>query len=122
VVEDTPVIVNLPWPDRRLFPNAHSRSLWISGIVREHRQAAYLAAKAEGPITVDDLGAIPVWVKFMPPDKRRRDLDGMLSACKPYLDGIADALEVNDSWFNPVTLVRCPPTKGGEVEVEIGEA
>ena len=55
---------------------------------------------------------------FMP-DKRRRDLDGCLSAVKAGLDGIADAYQINDFNINPITIRRCEPVKGGRVEVRI---
>ena len=49
---------------------------------------------------------------------RRRDVDGMLSACKSAIDGIADVLGVDDSkWvFN---LRRSAPKAPGTVRIEI---
>jgi crossover junction endodeoxyribonuclease RusA len=62
---------------------------------------------------------IPVAITFHPPDKRRRDTDGMLSALKSSLDGVADALQVDDSLFDLSLTVR-EPVKGGEVVVTVG--
>lgn len=55
----------------------------------------------------------------MQPDRRARDRDNLLAASKPSLDGIADALGVNDARFNPVIIRRGYSLKDGFVMVEI---
>jgi crossover junction endodeoxyribonuclease RusA len=40
------------------------------------------------------------------PDKRHRDADNCLAAAKAGLDGMADALGVNDRHFQPITIYR----------------
>lgn len=57
-------------------------------------------------------------ITFNPPDRRRRDLDNMLAACKAYLDGISDALGVDDSNFK-LTIQKGEVVKGGQVVVEV---
>ena len=59
-------------------------------------------------------------VRFFPPDNRNRDEDGMVSSVKSQLDGIADALGVNDGRFRLSHEVE-GVTKGGRVIVEISE-
>lgn len=54
----------------------------------------------------------------MPPDSRRRDLDGFIASMKPYLDGIADAIGINDRAFIPVAFWG-EKVRGGAVEVTI---
>jgi crossover junction endodeoxyribonuclease RusA len=39
-------------------------------------------------------------------DKRHRDADNCLAAAKAGLDGMADALGVNDRHFQPITIFR----------------
>jgi hypothetical protein len=68
-----------------------------------------------GPIDADSLN---VTLTFFPPDNRRRDLDGMLSASKALIDGVADSLEVDDSKW-AITLRRGDVVKGGNVRFEI---
>lgn len=43
---------------------------------------------------------VKVYFEFTVKDKRRRDIDGMVSACKPYLDGLvkAGAIPDDDCW------------------------
>ena len=47
----------------------------------------------------------------MAPDRRHRDLDNLLAASKPIIDGMAQALGVDDSRFKPI-LVDCVYTGG----------
>ncbi|KQM58771.1 hypothetical protein ASE65_10430 [Sphingomonas sp. Leaf16] len=57
-------------------------------------------------------------IRFVPPDHRRRDDDGMIGAFKHGRDGIADALGVDDHSFRP-TYEFAEPEKPGRVVVEI---
>jgi len=40
---------------------------------------------------------------------------------KPMLDGIAEALGVNDRRFNPIMITRGPTVKGGSITVLIDD-
>lgn len=64
-------------------------------------------------------GDIGMRITFMQPDNRARDRDNLLAASKPAIDGIADALGVNDARFNPVVIRRGYSIKNGYVMVEI---
>lgn len=56
---------------------------------------------------------------FYPPDKRRRDDDGLLSSMKAARDGIADALGIDDHRFVSHPYVKEEVRKGGAVVVRI---
>lgn len=110
----------LPWPDRRLHPN--SRCHWA--VKRKATKAArgYAATSAylHGLCRVQwPEGRLHVWIDGYPPDRRRRDHDGFLSSLKASLDGIADALGVNDSRFVPHPWIKDEVRKGGEVRIRI---
>ncbi len=66
-------------------------------------------------------GPILVTLTFHPPSNRRRDLDNMQAAMKHYLDGIAAALNVNDSLFIPLSQVGELDKPRGTVIVELGK-
>ena len=68
----------------------------------------------------DDGNAIPVSIVFVSPDKRHRDLDNCLAAAKAQLDGIADALGVNDKRFRPILLDYIEGDKPGAMLVAVG--
>lgn len=110
----------LPWPDRALHPNA--RVHWhvkATAAKLSRRDAFYLAKEAGwGGFPIHEI-PIHVWIDGYPKDRRARDADGLLSAMKPSLDGIADALGVNDRRFVPHPRIWDEVRKGGEVRVRI---
>lgn len=108
--------VTLPWPPKEITPNAKRRKHW--SVYRPHvskyrRDCAWLvkAARVRGSLLA---------VTFCPPDRRRRDDDGMIGAFKAGRDGVADALGCDDHSFRP-SYRFADPVKGGAVIVEIGE-
>lgn len=116
-VSAAPAIVQLPWPPPQLTPNAKRRKHWrvYQPTAKRYRETcAWLtkAARVRGVI---------VGITFCPPDRRKRDDDGMIGAFKAGRDGVADALGCDDHAFRP-TYRFAEPRKGGAVLVEIGEA
>ena len=114
----------VPFPDSSLLPNNKNGQSWRT------TQRAKLSAKQAGMIAAleamqgsDKLPPrnVDVTIVFTPPDRRRRDVDGMLSALKPTLDGIAEGLGVDDSRFNPVHIHRGEPIQGGKVTIIIDD-
>lgn len=67
-----------------------------------------------------EAGYIPLSLVFITRTERRTDLDNMLAACKPMLDGVALALGIDDSRFAPIVLDRGGLAKPGAVVVGIG--
>ena len=93
--------VILPWPPKELSPNATLHWAKKSKKKKEYRTACWalaLEAKLKAP---EGDGKIEMEVTFCPPDKRHRDADNMVAAIKSGLDGVADALKVNDRRFLP---------------------
>jgi crossover junction endodeoxyribonuclease RusA len=118
--------ITLPFPPSALMPNRKNGKHWADthSAKRKAWDDAYMLAlqalnqhKGEWPSLQ---GPVPLTLTFCPPDKRIRDIDGMLSACKHHLDGVATALTINDYQFDPITLRRGEPVKGGAVIVTIG--
>lgn len=110
-------MIELPWPPKELSPNARVHFHAKASATRVYRDAAYwLAVPARRLFDLE--GEIMVRCEFFPPDKRRRDLDGMFSSIKAGLDGIADSLQVNDHRF-AFEIHRREPVKGGKVVVTI---
>lgn len=109
--------VTLPWPPKELSPNAREHFHAKARIAKAYREQAYRMTKAAG-LTAPTEGGIALRFDFHPPDKRRRDLDNMLNSIKAAVDGIADAMEVNDQRFG-FWLSREAPMKGGKVVVSV---
>lgn len=113
-------MIVLPFPPSSL--SGHAKGHWRARyeVTRKHRNWARLAtmdAKVRG---LPEEGDIAIRVRFVPPD-RRGDRTNFVNRMKPYLDGIADALGVNDSRFVPA-YEFAEPEKPGRVEVTLGAA
>lgn len=120
------MIIILPFPDARLNPNRSNGNHWAS--TAKLRKAArieafWLTNNAIAKYGIELTKAVEnvkLKITFVQPDRRQRDRDNLLSACKPFLDGIADGLGINDAQFEPVTICREYGNKPGCVKVEIG--
>lgn len=111
--------ITLPFPPSSL--SGHAKGHWRSksGPTAKHREWARLATLAAAP-SVPSEGDILVTMRFVPPD-RRGDRTNYPNRMKAYLDGIADALGVNDARFLP-RYEFAAPEKPGRVEVSVSEA
>lgn len=115
--------VVLPWPDKRLSPNA--RLHWRARVGPRQdakRIAGWSTVQAKGFYALRDAlrgsdGKIAMTITFYPPDKRHRDDDNMIAGFKAARDGIADALGVDDRRFRPI-YVFGEAEKPGRVEVD----
>ncbi len=108
-------MIELPFPPASL--SGHNTGHWRSksAVVAKHREWARLATLATKIDTSGGEFDIRVIVTFYPPDKRG-DRINFPNRMKPYFDGIADALKVNDSRFVP-HYQFAEPVKGGRVVV-----
>jgi len=114
--------VSIPWPPRELSPNARNDRRAVAGVRKRYRQTAWGLALSKKPMNdwrVESNLALHLSITFHPPDKRRRDLDNMLASIKSGLDGVADALGVDDSEWS-LTIQKGAPVLGGSVQITIG--
>ena len=111
------MIIELPWPPASLSGHNTGSHWHKAPIVAKHRLWAFQATKAARP-HVPSTGDIPVSVEFYPPDNRS-DRINFWNRCKPYFDGIAEAMGVNDKRFLPAGYYVCEPVKGGKVVVTL---
>jgi crossover junction endodeoxyribonuclease RusA len=121
----TIITVTLPFPDGNLSPNSRDRWGKIEGV-----QLARASAKIETMNFInDDIDpfysllqhhpALEATIDFYPPSRRRADVDNMVAKCKSYLDGIFDALGVDDNLISQITARRHEVVKGGKVTITI---
>lgn len=111
--------ITLPWPPASL--SGHAKGHWRSKSdpTAKHRGWARDATIAAGIGTPGGKGDIRIVITFYPPD-RRGDRVNYPNRIKPYFDGIADALKVNDSRFLPAYYFA-EPVRDARVVVTIGE-
>jgi Holliday junction resolvase RusA-like endonuclease len=109
-------VIILPFPPASL--SGHAKGSWRAKAAetKKHREWARLATLEAKP-TVPESGDIRIHVRFVPPD-RRGDRTNFANRLKPALDGIAQALGVNDARFLPA-YTFADPEKPGRVEVTI---
>ena len=112
--------VELPWPDRDLNPN--SRVHWTT------KAKATKAARHEaGWALRRTFRNKPTWdrarvsLTFCPPDERRRDLQNCICSAKALVDGIADAIGIDDAHFD-ISYAFGPVVKGGAVNITVRSA
>jgi crossover junction endodeoxyribonuclease RusA len=114
------VTIALPWPTGPQWPNR--RPHW--SVLARHRKAAHKAAWALCMEAGAPKGPAHLTVTLHPPRKPgRMNIDGCISANKAAVDGIAQALGVDDSELRiswPVAFSE--PVKGGLVVVTVREA
>jgi crossover junction endodeoxyribonuclease RusA len=117
--------IMLPWPDKSLMPNRKNGRHWgntQAAKVRARQDGYYAALASLGTRKWQSDEKHPIRVTYVSPDAKKRDLDNLLAASKAFLDGIAQALGIDDSRFCPVTLDRAQDAlKQGFVKVEIGQ-
>jgi crossover junction endodeoxyribonuclease RusA len=113
------LIVELPYPHKALWPNGRAHHHAKAREVKEHRKWAWLATlkafKGEVPL--------PVQIRLTVHPKARGplpDQDNCSAALKSYLDGIADAINVNDRDFAAPLVSYSHRTKHGGFVIEVG--
>ncbi len=114
------IVIDLPWPPRILHPNSRPHWAAKAKATKKARVDAWFTAKDAGARRMAG-DALEASVVFSPPDNRPRDVDGLLSNCKAYFDGIADVIGVDDSKWQ-FKLSKAAPIKNGRVRVTISPA
>lgn len=113
--------IELPYPDRKLSPNAQKRAWYNREAARKVAYdagvvAAWATGKKLGP------GNYRMTVIFHPPDARRRDLDNLLASMKPAIDGICKGLGIDDRQIYRIELGWGDVRRGGIVRIALEEA
>lgn len=102
--------VVFPWPPKELSPNASIHWAKKAKFKKSYRETCWALA-LEAKLECEKLGKIPIEITFYPPDRRHRDADNMVASIKSGLDGLADALKINDKHFLP-TFIFSEEVKG----------
>lgn len=112
--------MTLPWPPAALSPNM--RGHWAK--LARAKKAYRSACKAICQATPYNGGSLPpdavlrVSMRFHPPTRRRYDWDNLTARMKSGLDGIAEALGVDDAIFRPsMDVAEYSPPDGRVVVV-----
>ena len=112
--------IEFPWPGKDLSPNARVHRMTRAAVIRNARGGAYYIARTLLPVGKRWSDKCHLEIEFRPPDRRKRDLDNMLASIKATLDGLSDAMGIDDSGWT-LTLTRGELVKGGAVIITIQE-
>ena len=109
--------ITLLWPASALWQNRRHHWADRTRATKEARRWAWAAAKEA---RVESNPNAYLKFTFHPPTKRLPDMQNMPATQKAAIDGIADAMQVDDSGFRCIwPLEFAEPVKGGSVIVEI---
>jgi len=97
--EHPSMAIELPFPSSELAGHNTGHGTKKSGPIAAHRLIARVETKRLGAHVLTD-GDIRLRIDFYRPDKRG-DRINFPNRMKPYFDGIAEGLGVNDSRFVP---------------------
>lgn len=94
----------LPWPPSALSPNA--RVHWA--VLSRHKNKLRQAAKVETTLqkrgqTLDVDAELHMTLIFVRPNKRSYDRDNLVARAKAAIDGMCDALSIDDRIITKVT-------------------
>lgn len=110
------MMVTLPWPPKELSPNTRTHWAKLAKAKKAYRATCFWLAK-EAKLQAPPSGAVRVELTFYPPCRRARDKDNLIAMMKAGLDGLADAMQVNDTRFDPV--INIADEIGGMVRVRV---
>jgi crossover junction endodeoxyribonuclease RusA len=115
--------LTLPWPDRRLSPNARYNWRVKQAPKKQARDEGFYAALEVHSVANDTplTGDLRVTYHLHPPDKRRRDIDNLVAAMKPSLDGVCRGLAIDDSQFKQTVIEWREVVPGGQVVMIVEE-
>jgi crossover junction endodeoxyribonuclease RusA len=106
------ITISLPWPAKALSPNARGHWATLAKARKAARHEGFFAALAAKADALRGCPGVVIQITFYPPNRHRADTDNRVSSLKSYLDGIADAIGIDDSkwtWAAPVIAKPCKP-------------
>ena len=113
--------ITLPFPPSELSPNSRMHWSVLAKIKKAYREACWSCTLGQNKDPVPD-GDLKLELLFVKPSRRVMDRDNLLARMKSGLDGVDDALKINDNRFTTV-IVRVAPDDqiGGFIRIKIGE-
>jgi crossover junction endodeoxyribonuclease RusA len=109
--KDGRMIITFDWPVRALSPNARVHWAVKAKSAKIYREYCYVQARKQMVADKAYTFGTHLDIKFYPKTRRHYDLDNALASCKQMLDGIAQAMGIDDCQFS-VTIAKMPETLG----------
>ena len=113
----------LGWPPTDLSPNARKHWAVVAKAKKQYRKDCFSVSKEQLKKYRGVYENIPerlvLEMTFIPPDRRSYDRDNLVARMKAGIDGLADALRINDKRFNTVISTMDTDRYGGFVRIRI---
>ena len=113
----------LGWPPSDLSPNKRLHWAKLATAKKQYRKDCYSVSKEQLKKYRGVYENIPeklvLEMTFIPPDKRSYDRDNLVARMKAGIDGLSDALRINDKRFNTVISTMDSDYLGGFVRIRI---
>jgi len=113
--------VTMPWPTKNLSPNARPHWATLSREKAQYRSSWRMLSFAAGAMGYGKMWPMHerrnVHFEFYPPNRRPRDDANIMASIKSGVDGMADALGVDDRFFR--TSYELKEQIGGYIKVTI---
>ena len=111
----------LGWPPSDLSPNARLHWAKLAKAKKSYRHKCNTVSKHQ--LKKYKYSELPeklvLEMTFIPPDRRNYDRDNLVARMKSGIDGLADALRINDKRFSTVISTMDTDTLGGFVRIRI---
>ena len=109
------MIIELNYTDKNLMPNKKNGRHWAETLNAKKASSyeAFICTKLKIQSTkpvIEKNKSIALTINYVQKDNRHRDLDNLLAASKASIDGIAQALGIDDKLFEPITILRSKDT------------
>lgn len=115
------ITVEVPYPDGALLQNSRKHWTVKSDATADARMLARSNANTANGTQRWTPAPLAGTITIHPPDKRRRDTLNTAAALKPAIDGIFDALGVDDQCVDGWNVKRGKVIAGGKIIITIQE-
>jgi hypothetical protein len=124
------ISINLPWPSIKLSPNISQHWARLSEAKKSYKTECFLSTmhqiyyntnfnSCNGQEKYDRYNGLDIDITFYPPQNRRYDRDNLVARMKSGLDGMCQAMKIDDSIFKCITARVGQKKEGGSVLVVI---
>ena len=111
--------LQLPFPPTELSPNKRLHWAALAKAKANYRTKCHLLTMDQHPEKAKFGQQFDLTMVFVPPDRRHYDRDNLIARMKSGLDGMCDALGIDDNQFMSVTASLSRDSIGGYVQVSI---
>ena len=111
--------LQLPWPPAQLSPNARLHWAIVYRAKARYRDHCWAVVRSQTTDRLEEKQPYALEFRFVPPDRRSYDRDNLIARMKAGIDGLADALFIDDKQFTRLTASVSADSVGGFVQVRI---